>query len=79
MWDQPGWITGVWDVDAIWLPFLFSVEFGDLWDDLGDFINMLMTKAESVIVCQCRHTIEICLNLINTGQIRVAIDLNTYI
>lgn len=57
--------------------FLFSVEFGDLWDDLGDFINMLMTKTVSVIVCQCRHTIGICLNLINTGQIRVAIDLNT--
>lgn len=57
--------------------FLFSVEFGDLWDVLGDFINMLMTKAVSVIICQCCHTIEICLNLINTGQIRVAIDLNT--
>lgn len=64
----------------MWTPsgclFIFSVEFGDLWDDLGNFINMLITKAVSVIVCQCRHTVEICLNLINTGLIRVAIDLN---
>lgn len=32
MWDQPGWITGVWDVDTIWLPFYILRR---VWRPLG--------------------------------------------
>lgn len=60
MGNQPGWIMGAWDMEAIWLSFILSgvQEFGvpSFWMYTGDFDNMCGDK-DIVTFSVCRLAI----------------------